>query len=269
MCSVLEVNISSYYSWQRRGISKRDKENMMVLKKINDIRKDKKKRCYGSPKILLQLNKMGLMYNHKRIARIMRENGLFAILKKKHSYKKPGEEKKDIAPNLLDRNFNPSSPNQIWTSDITYIPTHSGWVYHCAVMDLFNKQIIGWEVSSSPNTELVINAIQKAIKRRNPSRGLMIHSDQGCQYTSEKYIAFIKENNFIQSMSRRGNCWDNACIESFFGHLKSEWLWDFKFYSIVEVRFSLFDYIDGFYNTKRFHAGNDNLSPVEYEKKYA
>jgi putative transposase len=269
MCSILEINKKSYYSWQRRGSSNRDKENEMILNKIKEIRKDKKKKCYGSPKIRLELIGMDLDYNHKRIARIMSENAIYAQLRRKHNYKKPGVEKKDVAPNLLNRNFNPSAPNEVWTSDITYIPTHSGWVYHCAVMDLFAKKIIAWEVSNSPNTELVINALQKAIKRRNPSKGLMIHSDQGCQYTSDKYITFIKENSFIQSMSRRGNCWDNACIESFFGHLKNEWLWDFKFYSLAEVKIALFEYIDGFYNTKRFHSGIKDMSPVEYEKKCA
>lgn len=267
MCLTLKINIKSYYSWKSRDKSKREKENDMILCKIQEIRKDKKKKCYGSPKILLELKKMNLNYNHKRIARIMRENGIFAELRRKHSYKKTGKEKKDVAPNILNRNFNPLFPNIAWTSDITYIPTRSGWVYLCSVMDLFSKKIIAWEVSDSPDSELVISSIKKAIKIRNPNKGLLVHSDQGCQYTSNKYIDFIKENNFIQSMSRRGNCWDNACIESFFGHLKNEWLWDFKFYSIKEVRFSVFDYIDGFYNTRRFHAGNDNMPPVEYEKK--
>jgi len=266
---MLSITIKSYYSWKNRGKSKREVENSMILKEIIDIRKDKKMRCYGSPKIKLELIKRNLNYNHKRIARIMRENRIFAELRRKHTYKNKGKEKMDIAPNILNRDFNPSSPNKAWTSDITYIPTHSGWVYLCSVMDLFGKKIIAWEVSSSPNTELVVTAIQKAISNRNPDKGLIIHSDQGCQYTSNNYITFIKENNFLQSMSRRGNCWDNACIESFFGHLKNEWLWDFKFHTIAEVRFALFDYIDGFYNTRRFHTGNNNMSPVEYENKFA
>ena len=269
MCSVLEIKVKSYYSWRCRGASKREQDNSMILNEIIEIRKEKKMKCYGSPKIRLELIKRGLMYNHKRVARIMRENAIFAQLRRNHRNKNTGKEKKDVAPNLLNRNFNPSAPNKVWTSDITYIPTHSGWVYHCAVMDLFAKQIIAWEVSTSPNTELVINALKKAIERRNPESELMIHSDQGCQYTSDRYITFLKDNDFIQSMSRRGNCWDNACIESFFGHLKNEWLWDFKFFSIDEVKSALFEYIDGFYNTKRFHAGNGNLPPVEFEKNNA
>ena len=269
MCSVLNITIKSYYSWKSRGESIRELENKKILTKIIDIREDKKKRCYGSLKIRLELCDEDCNFNHKRIARIMRENNIFAELRRNHRYKKTGKEKKDVAPNILNRNFNPASPNKVWTSDITYIPTYSGWVYLCSVMDLFGKKIVGWEVSQSPNTELVIKAIKKAIERRNPRKGLIIHSDQGCQYTSSKYIAFLKNKEFLQSMSRRGNCWDNACIESFFGHLKNEWLWDFKFHSIDEVRFALFEYIDGFYNTIRYHAGNNYMSPADYEKKYA
>jgi len=269
MCSILEIKNKSYYSWKSRKPSKRDKENALILNKIKEIREDKKKECYGSPKIRLELITSGLKYNHKRIARIMSENAIFAKIKRKHRAKNQGGEKKDIAPNLLNRNFKPSASNKIWTSDITYISTHSGWVYQCSVMDLYAKKILAWEVSTSPNTELVIKAFQKAIKRRNPRSGLMVHSDQGCQYTSDRYITFLKNHHFIQSMSRRGNCWDNACIESFFGHLKNEWLCDFKFQSIIEVKSALFEYIDGFYNTKRFHAGNGNLPPDEYEKNSA
>lgn len=269
MCLALNVKEKSYYSWLKRGVSSRDVKNKMILRRIEEIRKDDKKICYGSPKMVLELEASGLKFNHKRISRIMKENSIYAQLRRKHNYKNHGKAKIDIAPNLLDRKFNPSAKNKVWTSDITYIPTHSGWTYLCAVMDLFGKKIIGWSISNSPDTNLVLSAIKKAIERRNPDPGLLIHSDQGCQYTSNMYIEFLKQNKFVQSMSRRGNCWDNACIESFFGHLKNEWLWDFKFSNLEEVKNALFDYIDGFYNTRRFHSSNKGMTPVEYEKKYA
>lgn len=271
MCRILSINPASYYTWLRRGLSKRDLINEKLLIKIKEIHADKKKKAYGSPKITHELKNMGFYYNHKRVARLMKENNIKAIIKKNHKYSGQGkpEKGKDIPKNILNRNFNPSKINKSWVTDITYIQTDSGWAYLCNYIDLFGKKVVGWATSSKPDTKLVLKAFKDALNKRNPPKGLLVHSDQGCQYTSKAYLTFLKESGFVASMSRRGNCWDNACAESFFGHLKNEYLFDKKFKNVDEVNFAIFDYIESFYNNKRLHSGNKLLTPNEFEKKSA
>ena len=197
----------------------------------------------------------------------MRINDLAAVIKRKHRYKKPNSKENNIVKNILNRKFSRSKKDEVWVTDITYIQTFSGWAYLCVFLDLFSRKIVGWAVSKNPDTYLVLKAFNVAIRARRPSEGLMVHSDQGCQYTSNAYMGFIKANGFIQSMSRRGNCWDNACVESFFGNMKSEIIFESYFYSVEDVKLKIFEHIECFYNKIRRHSSCGNLSPESFEEK--
>ena len=268
MCLVLGVKRSSYYAWRNRSESYRKLEDKELLKEIVKIHEDSSRR-YGSLKVHKELRELGFICGHNRAARIMRENGLRSKLTKKYR-NCSGTVKDDTAKdNLLNREFNPDNPNEVWVTDITYIHTSSGWMYLCVFMDLFSRLIVGWSVADHMRTELVIEALDKACKNRKPGEGLMIHSDRGTQFGSKEYTCYLSDNGFRQSMSRRGNCWDNACVESFFKILKYEELNYIKHSGCTDLKWSLFKYIDVFYNRKRIHSTLGYESPMNYEKKVA
>jgi len=269
MCRMVSIKRSAYYAWKKRGQSVRSLENECILSKIVELRADKKIRTYGSPRLTPELRDAGFICNHKRVERIMRENGIRAHISRKHRYKQQKNKTDHIADNVLDRQFEQDEINKAWGTDITYISTYSGWAYLCMFLDLCSKKVVGWSVSSNPNTDLVLEALAMAVRNRNPDAGLIIHSDQGCQYTSGRYRDYLRDHGYIQSMSRRGNCWDNACAESFFGHLKQDIIFENKFQSVSEVELILFEYIEGFYNLRRRHSACGNISPHNYEKKLA
>jgi len=268
MCSVFTLNPYAYHAWCRRGLSERELYDEKIKEKIIQLYSDPRLRTYGSPRLCPELNEAGLKCGHNRVAKIMRINGITARRRKKHKYKKQTNEVNYIFPNLLNRNFNQKMPNIVWVSDITFIPTVSGWVYLCVFIDLFSKRIVGWAVSSSPNTELVLKALECAIKNRRPPKGLLVHSDRGCQYTAKSYSETLVKYGFVQSMSRRGNCWDNACSESFFGHFKCDAVFEENFFSKEEVERIVFDYIECFYNRKRRHVSCGQLSPINFENMW-
>jgi putative transposase len=266
MCQVIGVSRSGFYAWKIAPESKRSIENTLILKQIKNIFEENKKR-YGSPKITNELNKIGYHCGHNRIARLMRLNGIRAKVAKK--YRPIGNviNKNDAIDNILNRRFFWDKPNQAWAIDITYIPTKKGWVYLCVILDLCSRYIVGWSVSCNMKKELVLDALIKSCKNRNPSKGLIIHSDQGSQFGSIAYKDLLKRHGFIQSMSRRGNCWDNACVENFFRLLKVEELNDHRFNCIDEVKYVVFCYIDHFYNRKRIHGYLGYKSPLDFENK--
>jgi putative transposase len=266
MCRVLEVKRVSYYEWQRRSPSKRTIENLRLLLEIKSIYK-KSGETYGSPKIWKEMLRNGIRCSHKRIARLMKANNIRSIVQKKYRKKGRVVNEEEASMNILNREFNPKEANKAWATDITYIPTKSGWCYSCVVIDLYSKKVVGYSASSSMTTELVLEALDMAIRRRNPGKGLLIHSDRGSQFGSIKFRKKLKSHEFVQSMSRKGNCWDNACIESFFHLLKSERLNHYRFNNVAQVRWELFKYIDGFYNTIRIHSSLGYLSPAEFENK--
>lgn len=266
MCRVLEVKRVSYYAWQRRPPSRRSIENVKLLFEIKTIHK-KSEKVYGSPKIWKEMIKRNIKCSHKRIARLMKVNNIRSIIQKKYRKKGNPTSEEEASLNILNREFNPKEANKAWASDITYIPTRSGWAYSCVIIDLFSKGVVGYSTASSMSTELVLKALDMAIIRRKPNKGLIIHSDRGSQFGSIKFREKLKFHEFVQSMSRKGNCWDNACMESFFHLLKSERLNHYSFHNIEQVRWALFKYIEGFYNTIRIHSSLGYLSPSEFENK--
>lgn len=266
MCQVLGVARSGYYSWKTKPESNRYLENKKLLEQIVKIHSGSKKR-YGSPKIVSILHQKGYKCGHNRVARIMKDNNIRSKAAKKYRFTNSVIKKDQAKENILNRKFQWSKKNKAWVTDITYIPTQKGWVYLCAFMDLYSRSIVGWSLSYSMKKELVINALQKACANRAPSKGLIIHSDQGSQYGSHDYQDFLNRHDFVQSMSRRGNCWDNACIESFFRLLKVEELNEYNFKNIEEVKYIVFCYIDYFYNRKRVHSMLGYQSPLDFENK--
>jgi len=265
MCQVLGVSRSGYYDWHKAPASQRAVENRELLAQVKEIHASSKQR-YGSPKILIELLKRGYRYGHNRVARIMRENNIKSKVVKKFRPKGKVIQAGDAVANVLNRRFSWDKPNQAWATDITYIPTKSGWVYLCVFLDLCSRSIVGWSVSKSMKTELVLNALENACARRNPGTNLIIHSDQGSQFGSNDFKSFLHRYKFVQSMSRRGNCWDNACVESFFRLIKVEELNDYSFNNIDEVQYKIFAYIEHFYNRHRIHSQLGYKSPADYER---
>lgn len=266
MCHVLGVSRSGYYNWCMSPESQRTLKNRVLLKHIREIHADSNN-CYGSPKILIELSKRGFTCGHNRVARIMRENGIKAKVVKKFRPRGTVIVPGAAVSNVLNRQFSWEEPNKAWATDITYIPTISGWAYLCVFLDLCSRKIAGWSVASHMKTEMVLQALDRAIARRNPGKDLIIHSDQGSQFGSDAFRSHLKSNEFVQSMSRRGNCWDNACVESFFRLIKVEELNDYRFKNVDEVRYIVFKYIEYFYNRRRIHSLLDYMTPAEYEKK--
>ena len=221
MSEVLEVSRSGYYAWLRHSESKSKQDDKILLQEIHAIYQESH-RTYGSPRIYRELKRRGRNHGKKRIARLMRKDGLRAKTKRKFKMTTDSKHTFPVAPNLLNREFTPKEPNQVWASDITYIWTAEGWLYLAVVMDLFSRAILGWSMSERMTRSLVIDAFVMAVKRYHPSPGLLHHSDRGSQYASADYQTVLKKYGAICSMSRKGNCWDNAPVESFFSTLKKE-----------------------------------------------
>jgi len=267
MCHVLGVKHSSYYAWKKRPVSNREKENIVLLEEIKRIYRENKGR-YGSPKIHKQLIALDKKCGHNRVVRLMRENGIRSIINKKYRHQGKAISDEKAAPNLLNREFNPTEPNKVWASDITYINTSSGWKYLCVIMDLYSRNIVGWSVMNNMRASLVVDALKKAYKSRKPPKGILIHSDRGSQYGSKTFRDYLNKEEMIQSMSRKGNCWDNACVESFFKYLKAEELKRIRIKNKQDLQYILFEYIEVFYNRKRIHSHLGYVSPIQYESEF-
>jgi transposase InsO family protein len=265
MCSLFHVSRSGYYAWIKRPESKRSRENRELSQEIAIIHLESKG-IYGSPKVHGELRRRGKQHGKNRIARLMRKDGLFSKTKRKFRVTTDSSHKQPVAANLLNREFNPARPNQAWVSDITYIWTAEGWLYLATVMDLYSRNIVGWSMAERMTRQLVMDALTLATKRRNPPRGLLHHSDRGSQYASDDYQALLSKFGMICSMSRAGNCWDNAPAESFFSTLKRELVFHNSYQSRSQARLSIFDYIERFYNRRRIHGSLGYLTPSEYEE---
>jgi len=266
LCKLLDVHPSGYYAWVNTPKSKRQKEDERLTGLIKQYWLESG--CvYGYRKIHRDLMNTGERCGVNRVHRLMKAAGVSAQV----GYRKPrarGGEQHIVVPNLLDRQFNPVRPNQSWVTDITYIKTHEGWLYLGVVMDLFSRRIIGWSMDGRMTKELVLDALLMAVWRRKPKQSVLIHSDQGSQYTSHDWSEFLRAHKLQGSMSRRGNCHDNAVAESFFQLLKRERIRR-KIYITRDVaKRDVFNYIEMFYNPTRQHGSNNGLSPVEYEKQY-
>lgn len=253
LCEVLRVSRSGYYAWEKRPLSKRERENEGLCEEIRQVFDDNH-RIYGSRKITEELTGPSRPVNRKRVARLMKKMGLRSKVSRKYRATTNSKHNLPVAQNLLNRDFSAASPNEKWVSDITYVPTDEGWLYLAGIMDLCSREIVGWAMDSHMKTGLCIGALNQAILRRGNPNGVLLHSDRGSQYCSAVYQAEIQKNRFICSMSRKGNCWDNAPMESFWGKLKQEWLNDQHFKTRQEAMAAIFYYIEVFYNRKRRHA---------------
>ena len=262
---MLEVSRSSYYKRSVRIKGKRFTENKRLVEKIREVFEESKER-YGSPRITAELRREGIVCNKKRIARLMNKNGIAAKIFRKYRNTTNSDHEREKSRNILGREFNRQRANEVWTGDITYIRTEEGWLYLAAVMDLYSRKVIGWQLDKRMSSDLVEKALQNALMDRRIEQGIIFHSDQGIQYASESFRKILRENGFIQSMSRKGNCYDNAITETFFHTLKTELTSRMKYRTRAEARRSIFEYIEIFYNRKRLHSAIGYCPPVEYEK---
>ena len=268
MCKVLSVSRSGYYSWIKRKPSPRSQENDKILSHIRVIY-NQSNRLYGSPKVTDALRNSRIICNHKRVERLMRQNGIYSKVKRRFKVTTHSKHNHPVADNLIRMNFAASRPNKVWTSGITYIWTREGWMYLAVFMDLFNRQIVGWSMKNRLKDDLVIDAFKMALRARNPSPGLIVHSDRGSQYCSRVFKELLKDHKCLQSMSSTGNCYDNAVTESFFHTLKIELVYHEKYKTRDQARKSIFKYIEAFYNRIRIHSYLGGLSPFQYELKMA
>jgi transposase InsO family protein len=265
MCEVFKVSRSGYYAWLRRPESKRKVEDTALSLVIKEIHKESNGE-YGSPKVHEELRRRGTRCGRKRVARLMKEDGLKAKTIRKFKATTNSNHSLPVAPNLLNRDFSPAQPNKAWAADITYIWTSEGWLYLAIVMDLYSRAIVGWSMSERMTRALVVDAFTLAVKRRNPAPGLIHHSDRGSQYASTDFQNILRKYGAICSMSRKGNCWDNAPAESFFGLLKRSLIYHSKYKTRAHARQSIFSYIERFYNRKRIHSSLGYRTPYEVDQ---
>ncbi len=265
MCQALKVSRSGFYAWLSRAESRRAMENRRLDAAIREVY-DRSKGRYGSPRVTAELRARGWQVGKNRVADRMRRMSLRSVVRRKFRPTTNSRHKYPLAPDLLKRDFNTDRPDQVWVSDITYVPTFSGWQYLTVFIDLFSRLVVGWALSSSLSHEMALVALNRAIGRRKPSKGLLIHSDQGVQYACEAFTKTINQHGFLQSMSRKGDCWDNAVAESFFGQLKSELVYQTKFHDRDDASREIFEYIEIFYNRERRHSTLNFMTPYQFEK---
>lgn len=268
MAKTLDIRRNRYYRWVNSSVKRQHQlsnENE-IIGKIKEIQK-KSRFSYGSPRITDDLKDNGTPINHKKVARLLRENGLNHRMKKKFRITTDSKHAHKISPNRLNRDFSATAPNQKWVSDITYIWTAEGWIYLCVIIDLYSRKVVGWSVSSRIDTNLLLMAFWHAVQLRNPPKGLIFHSDRGSQYCSKRFRNALRSKRMLQSMSRKGDCWDNACAETFFKSIKTEWLYDEIFESRQEAKNVLFEYIEVFYNRQRKHSYLGYRAPDIFESK--
>ena len=269
MCDALSVSPAGYYDWRSRPESARKIANRELLVDIRRVHADHRGR-YGAPRIHAELRAEGQTVSRKRIERVMHRHGIRAhaprryrvcTIDSKHSL--------PVAANLLDQNFAADRPDQVWLADITYIPTGEGWLYLAVILDLFTRKVVGWAMREHIRAELTMAALTMAIQRRRPGPGLVHHSDRGSQYAAGDYRKILQAATITQSMSRKGNCWDNAPVESFFGTLKTELVHQYEYPDRHAARRDLFAYIEGYYNRRRIHSAIGYITPEQADRKSA
>lgn len=264
VCAVLGVSPSGYYARRRRQETRRVREDRHLKQRILSIHAETKGR-YGTPRIERSLRRQGVRTSRKRVARLRRELGLRARVARKYRVTTDSNHSQPLAPNLLRRRFEAQEPDRTWVGDITYLSTTEGWLYLAFLMDTFSRRVVGWSVSHHIDEALTLSALQQALATRRPPRGLIHHTDRGSQYCSNAYRALLSEAGLVASMSRKGDCWDNAMAESLIKTLKVE-LGD-HFSSRRRGQQELFEYFEGFYNTRRLHSGLGYRTPVEAERE--
>ena len=265
MCRQLQVARSGFYAWCRRGPSRRVVADRRLLPHLR-AEFDRSRGRYGSPRLHRELQAAGHDVGRHRVARLMREDGLRVRVRRRYVHTTQSRHGHRIAPNALKRQFTPVAPNRVWAADITYIATRKGWLYLAVVIDLFSRRVVGWAISDCIDQELTVNALERAVLERRPGPELLHHSDRGTQYAADLYRQLLCCYEMHCSMSRKGDCWDNAVVESFFATLKRELVHDADFDDHRQAEAALFEYIEVFYNRQRRHSSLDYMSPMEYER---
>jgi putative transposase len=266
MCRVLKVSRSGYYAWRVRPESHRAKTDRELTGVIRRVHAESKQ-VYGRPKVTAELKAEGYRCGQRKVGRLMRLAGLRGCPQRRFKVTTQRNPCHPVAENLIQQDFTAEAPNQRWASDITFISTHQGWLYLAVIMDLYSRRIVGWSMSRHINRHLVIDALSMAIGTRRPDRTLIHHSDRGAQYTSDDFRDALVKHGIQSSMSARGNCYDNAVVESFFGLLKRERVNRVRYRTRDEARTDVFEYIECFYNRKRRHGYLGNISPAAFEKQ--
>ncbi|MBT9096351.1 IS3 family transposase [Methylovulum psychrotolerans] len=264
MCRFMQVSRSAYYAWLQRPQTATEKEDSELATIIHSLFK-KSRATYGTRRIKKALFDQQRTVSRRRISRLMDQENLACKTKRKFKATTDSKHDKPISPNLLDRKFKVGQPDQVYVGDITYIHTQEGWLYLAVVIDLYSRQVVGWSMAEHMRTKLVNDALLMAIWKRKPDKGLLWHTDRGSQYASESHRALLKQHSISQSMSRKGNCWDNAVSESFFHTLKTELIHHETYQTRSTAKQAVFEYIEVFYNRERRHSANGYLSPVDYE----
>lgn len=269
LCATLDVSPSGYYAWRSRPESPRKVANRQLLADIRQLHEQHRKR-YGAPRIHAALRAQGRTISRGRVERLMHQHGIraqrrraFRVCTTDRNHALP------IAPNLLDRNFTAARPNEVWVTDLTYVPTDEGWLYLAVILDLFSRKVVGWAMRDHMRTELPLAALSMAIQRRRPPPGLLHHSDRGSQYAAAEYREALRAHGIVQSMSRKGNCWDNAPMESFFGTAKSELVHQQRYPTREAAKRDLFAYMEGYYNRQRIHSALGYITPEQAEQQVA
>jgi putative transposase len=266
LCSVLAVSKSGFYAWTRRPPSARKKADAVLAVEVASTH-ERTRRVYGSPRVHADLRARGVRVGRKRVARLMREQGLQARQKRRFRKTTDSVPASPIAPNLLARNFDTSAPNEAWVADVTFVATGEGWLYLAAIVDLFARRVVGWATSVFNDRELVLRALTNALDARRPPPGLLHHSDRGSTYASDDYRCALERHELVASMSRKGDCWDNAVAESFFATLRAELLDHLRPATRADATAAIGEYIESFYNPVRRHSHLGYVSPIEFELK--
>jgi len=264
--AVLGVSRSGFYAWRKRPASARSKKRAQLVTEISAAHK-KSSRRYGSPRVHRALRNKGIKVNHKTVERVMREEGIVGRQKRRFRRTTDSNHGNPVAPNVVARDFEPPAANKVWAGDVTYIATAEGWAYLAVLLDLFSRRVVGWAISDTNDTALALAALNRALQGRVVSAGLVHHTDRGSPYASDAYRAALAARGIVQSMSRTGDCWDNAVAESFFASLRAELVDDERYPSQLAAETSIGEYIDGFYNVERLHSHLDYVSPIEFELK--
>jgi len=265
-CAALRVSRSGYYAWRRRPESPRAQANRVLLDRIRALHAEARE-AYGAIKTWRVLTQRGVVCGRHRVARLRRAHGIEARRMRRFRLAYAARNRAPLAPNWLGRQFRVLAPNRVWAGDITFISTRRGWLYLAVVLDLYSRRVVGWAMSPRRDAQLVLDALTMALAHRRPAPGLIHHSDQGGQYTSGLYQARLHAAGLVPSLSHKGNCYDNAVVESFFSTVKNEWTFHQTFHDRDQARTALFDYIELFYNRQRSHATLNYCSPVTYEER--
>jgi putative transposase len=266
LCDVLGVSRSGYYAWSGRPEPARATSDAQLKAQIAVVH-EKSRSTYGSPRVHAELRGKGVRVGKKRIERLMREDGIKARQKRRFRHTTDSNHTHPIAPNVLGRQFTVTVPNKVWVTDVTYIATDEGWLYLAAILDLFSRRVVGWATSATNDRALALDALELALRARRPAAGLLHHSDRGSPYASEDYREALRKRGLVASMSRSGDCWDNAVAESFFATLKTELVDHERYPTRAAAMASIGDYVERFYNPARLHSHLGYKSPIEFELK--